>query len=399
MNRQVVSLFETQEAPPDRPLVSAVIPCLNEAATLAICIAKAQASFRAMGVVGEIVVADNGSTDESAEIAVAMGARVVSETRKGYGAALQHGIRESRGKIIVVGDADDSYDWSAIAPFVHKVQEGFDLVMGNRFRGGIMPGAMPPLHRYLGNPVLSAVARLAFGAPVRDFHCGMRAFSRDAYDRMRPQTLGMEFATEMVANAAHQGLRIGEIPIVLHPDKRGRPPHLRSFRDGWRHLRFILTYAPDYTFLAPGLLMMLAGMLLQAALVGGPIQLGSVYLGIHFLALGCLLTLAGFNIFNLGVFAKTLLAQRYEGFRSRTARWVNRSFSLDAGITVGGLLVLAGTAVDGIILFRWLSQPNSPMESTVHPAFVATSMIALGINIMVSCLLLNLIVARGRSGE
>ena len=213
-----------------------------------------------------------------------------------------------------MGDADDSYDWSAIEPFVRKIQEGYDLVMGNRFAGGIMPGAMPPLHRYLGNPVLSWVARRSFGVPIRDFHCGMRAFTRQAFEKMMLQTPGMEFATEMVANAAHQGLRIGEIPIVLHPDKRGRPPHLRSFRDGWRHLRFILTYAPDYTFLAPGILMLLAGLVLQAVLVMGPVTIGGLYLGIHFLALGCLLALAGFNIFNLGVFAKTLLAQRYEGF-------------------------------------------------------------------------------------
>lgn len=388
-----------REFTPEAPLVSAVMPCLNEANTLALCITKAKSSFAAMGVSGEVVVADNGSTDGSREIATSLGARVVIEEQKGYGAALRRGITEARGSIIVMGDADDSYDWSAIAPFVQKIRQGYDLVMGNRFAGGIMPGAMPPLHRYLGNPVLSWVARRSFGVPIRDFHCGMRAFTRQAFEKMLLQTPGMEFATEMVANAAHQGLRIGEIPIMLHPDKRGRPPHLRSFRDGWRHLRFILTYAPDYTFLAPGLLMMLAGLLLQALLVRGPVQFGNVYLGIHFLALGCLLALAGFNIFNLGVFAKTLLAQRYEGFRSRTARWVNQRFSLDAGITSGGMLVLVGTAVDGIILIRWLSQPGSPMDSTVHPAFVATSMIALGINIMVSSLLLNLIVARGRSGE
>ncbi|HQR70364.1 MAG TPA: glycosyltransferase family 2 protein [Burkholderiaceae bacterium] len=381
------------------PLVSAVIPCLNEEGTLALCINKAQASFAAMGVCGEVVIADNGSTDRSREIATSLGARVVIEQQKGYGAALRRGITEARGSIIVMADADDSYDWSAIAPFVQKIQQGYDLVLGNRFAGGIMPGAMPPLHRYLGNPVLSWVARRSFGVPIRDFHCGMRAFTRQAFEKMMLQTPGMEFATEMVANAAHQGLRIGEIPIVLHPDKRGRPPHLRSFRDGWRHLRFILTYAPDYTFLAPGILMLLAGLVLQAVLIMGPVTIGGLYLGIHFLALGCLLALAGFNIFNLGVFAKTLLAQRYDGFRSRTARWVEQRFSLDAGIVAGGLLLLAGITVDGVILYRWLSHPGLPMDSTVHPAFVATSMIALGINIIVSSLLLNLIVSRGRSGE
>ena len=337
MSSIVVRPPESSETPMGgSPSVSAVIPCLNEEQTLALCISKAQASFRTMGICGEVIVADNGSTDRSIEIAQSMGARVVTEERKGYGAALRRGITEARGNIIVMADADDSYDWSAIEPFVRKIQEGYDLVMGNRFQGGIMPGAMPPLHRYLGNPVLSWVARRSFGVPIRDFHCGMRAFTRQAFEKMMLQTPGMEFATEMVANAAHQGLRIGEIPIVLHPDKRGRPPHLRSFRDGWRHLRFILTYAPDYTFLAPGILMLLAGLVLQAVLVMGPVTIGGLYLGIHFLALGCLLALAGFNIFNLGVFAKTLLAQRYEGFRSRTARWVEQRFSLDAGIMVGG---------------------------------------------------------------
>jgi len=386
-------------APGEAILVSAVIPCLNEERTLALCIAKAQATFRAMGVVAEVVIADNGSTDRSTDIARAMGARVVVEPRKGYGAALQRGIQEARGDIIIMGDADDSYDWSAIEPFVRKVQEGYDLVMGNRFLGGIMPGAMPHLHRYLGNPVLSWIARRSFGVPIGDFHCGMRAFTRSAFKRMLLQTPGMEFATEMVANAAHQGLSIGEIPIVLHPDKRGRPPHLRSFRDGWRHLRFILTYAPDYTFLAPGILMMAAGLILQAVLVSGPAVVGGFYLGIHFLALGCLLALAGFNLFNLGVFAKTLLAQRYDGFRSRTARWVQQRFSLDAGLIVGAVLMLAGICVDGGILYHWLMNPGTPMNDTVHLAFVGTSAVALGINIVVSSLLLNLIVSRNRPGE
>lgn len=382
-----------------RPRVSAVMPCLNEEKTIGLCVEKAFRSFRELGVEGEVIVADNGSTDASVEIATRLGARVVHQEIRGYGAALAAGIAAAQGDIVVMGDADDSYDWASIPSFVRKVDEGYDLVMGNRFKGGIMPGAMPALHRYLGNPVLSTISRIAFRVRVGDFHCGMRAFTRTAFLRMNTQTTGMEFATEMVANAAHQGLRIGEIPIVLHQDKRGRPPHLRSFRDGWRHLRFILTYAPDYTFLGPGLLMMLAGLLLQVLLAQGPVQLGNVYLGIHFLALGCLLALAGFNIFNLGVFAKTLLAQRYEGFRSRTARWVERRFSLDAAITLGGLLLLAGTTVDGIILYRWLSQPGVPMDSTVHPAFVATATIALGINIMVSSLLLNLIISRGRFGE
>src|SRR5581483_8958811 len=250
-----------------RIAVSAIIPCLNEEQTLALCIEKAFRAFAELGVQGEVVVADNGSTDRSVEIARNLGARVIHERRKGYGAALLRGISEARGEVIVMADADDSYDWTGIAPFVRKIREGYDLVMGNRFKGGIMDGAMPGLHRYLGNPILSLIARIAFRTPIGDFHCGMRAFTRAAFERMQLKTTGMEFATEMVANASHQGLRIAEIPIVLYPDKRNRPPHLRSFRDGWRHLRFILTYAPDYLYLVPGALLLLPGLCLQALLV------------------------------------------------------------------------------------------------------------------------------------
>jgi glycosyltransferase involved in cell wall biosynthesis len=382
-----------------RVAVSAVIPCLNEEQTLALCIEKAFRGFSELDVDGEVVVADNGSTDRSVEIARNLGARVIHERRKGYGAALLRGITEARGEIIVMADADDSYDWTAIAPFVRKIREGYDLVMGNRFKGGIMDGAMPNLHRYLGNPVLSLIARIAFRTPIGDFHCGMRAFTRAAFERMQLKTTGMEFATEMVANACHQGLRIAEIPIVLYPDKRNRPPHLRSFRDGWRHLRFILTYAPDYLYLVPGALMLLPGLALEALLAGGPVTLGKAYLGIHFLALGSLLTLVGFNVINLGVLAKTLMAQRYSGIKSRTVGIVSRNFSLEAGLVSGVVLALLGTILDVTIVAKWIAEFGRPMETTVHVTFVATTALVLGLNLICSSFLLNLILVEGGQGS
>jgi glycosyltransferase involved in cell wall biosynthesis len=375
----------------DAVVVSAVIPCLNEEKTIGICVEKAFRSFAELGVRGEVVVADNGSTDRSIEVASSFGARVVSVRIKGYGAALRGGITAARGQIIVMADADDSYDWAAIAPFVRKIGEGYDLVMGNRFKGGIKPGAMPALHRYLGNPVLSAVARIAFQVRIRDFHCGMRAFTKSAFERMKVRTTGMEFATEMVANAACQGLRIGEIPTILYPDKRGRPPHLRSFRDGWRHLRFILTYAPDYLYLVPGIGLMLVGILLQAVLAAGPITVFGHYVGIHFLALGSLLTLAGFNVFNLGVLAKTMMARRYDGLKSHMVDWVRSRFSLEFGLIAGVTLVLAGFGTNIAILIRWLHKLGGPMEETVHLVFVAGTMMVLGLNAIFGSFLLSMI--------
>jgi len=382
-------------APEARIVVSAVIPCLNEEQTLGVCIQKAFRGFTELGVRGEVVVADNGSTDRSVELARSLGARVVNERRKGYGAALLRGIAEARGEIIVMADADDSYDWTAIAPFIRKIREGYDLVMGNRFRGGIMAGAMPKLHRYLGNPVLSLIGRIAFRTEIGDFHCGMRAFTRAAFERMQLQTNGMEFATEMVANAAHQGLRIAEIPIVLYPDKRNRPPHLRSFRDGWRHLRFILTYAPDYLYLVPGAVLLFPGLGLEMLLARGPVSLSGAYLGIHFLALGSLLTLVGFNIINLGVLAKTLMAQRYSGIKSRTVSLIKRRFSLEAGLLTGVALALVGTGIDGAITAKWIATFGAPMESTVHLAFVATTVLVLGLNLICSSFLINMILVNG----
>lgn len=373
--------------------ISAVIPCLNEEETIARCIRKAFQSFAELNARGEVIVSDNGSTDRSVEIAESEGARVVHERRKGYGAALLRGIGEARGDIIVMADADDSYDWSAIAPFVCKIREGYDVVIGNRFRGGIRRGAMPALHRYLGNPILSLIARTAFRTDIGDFHCGIRAFTRAAFQAMQPRAAGMEFATEMIAHAAHQQLRIAEIPVVLYRDGRNRPPHLRSFRDGWRHLRFIMTYAPNHLYLIPGFLMFLPGVVLDVLLARGPAVLSGMYFGIHFLALGSLLTLAGFNVISLGLLAKTIIAQRYHRTKSRALAFVNNRFCLEAGLCAGLALVLLGATFDILIAAQRVSRPLAPMIGSVHLAFVATTALVLGLNLIFSAFLLNLIVS------
>jgi len=379
-----------------RATVTAVMPCLNEERTLGVCIEKAQACMRSLGIDGEIVVADNGSTDRSVEIAQRLGARVVHESTKGYGAALMKGIEAARGDIIVMADADDSYDWQDMGAFIAKIEAGFDLVMGNRFKGGIAPGAMPPLHRYLGNPVLSTLARIVHRAPVGDFHCGMRAFTRRAYERMKLRTPGMEFATEMVVNAVRTGLRIAEVPTKLRPDGRNRPAHLRSFRDGWRHLRFIFTYAPNYLYLAPGGLMMMLGLALVSVLARGPITVMGHYVGIHFLALGCLLTLTGFNVVHLGVLAKVIASSQLPHLSSRIQRWALKEFTLEGGLIVGLVLIAGGTVVDSYILWKWLSSAGGAQEQTVHTAFVATLLIVLGLNIMFSSFLLSMFAADHR---
>src|SRR5579864_1287179 len=261
--------------------VSVVIPCLNEANSLGVCVSKAMEAFRAAGLCGEVVVADNGSTDGSIEIAEKLGARVVLVAQRGYGSALRSGIGAARGAFIVMGDADDSYDFSEVPRFVEKWRQGNDVVMGNRFRGEIKPGAMPWHHKYLGNPVLSSLLNVLFRSGIGDSHCGMRGFTREVFDRMDLRSTGMEFASEFVIKAAQLGAKITEIPITLWPDKRGRPPHLRSFRDGWRHLRFMLLYAPNWLFIAPGAFLFVFGLALVFWLLPGPRAVGSVIFDIH----------------------------------------------------------------------------------------------------------------------
>lgn len=371
--------------------VSAVMPCLNEEKSLGICIEKAQRCFRKLGIRGEVVVADNGSCDGSIAVAEKCGARVVHEPRRGYGAALQAGIRAAAGEIVVMADADDSYDWTTMGDFIAQIDAGYDLVMGNRFKGGIEAGAMPPLHRYLGNPALSFITRIFYRIPLGDFHCGMRAFRREAMLRAAPATPGMEFATEMIICAAQAGLRIGEIPTHLYPDQRGRPPHLRSFRDGWRHLRFLLTYAPDYLYLLPGLLFAFPGLLGLTTLARGPVVWGTYQLGIHYLALASLLFTTGTSLIIFGLLAK---AYNYARIalppQSLFARFVE-SFTLERGLIVGALIAGGGILIDVLILREWLSRGGGEMSDTIHAAFVATTAVSTGIQMVFSSFLLTML--------
>lgn len=261
--------------------ISIVMPCLNEAETLEICITKALNFLKKNNILGEVIIADNGSTDGSLKIAEKLGAKVVHAKIKGYGAALQAGVKNAEGKYVIIGDSDDSYDFSNLMPFIEKLREGNDLVMGNRFKGGIAKAAMPFLHRYVGNPVLSFIGRLFFKTEIRDFHCGLRAFSKEAYKKMDLKTTGMEFASEMVVKASLKKMRIQEVPTTLSPDGRTRPPHLRTFRDGWRHLRFLLIFSPKWLFLIPGISLLIVSLIGSGIILMGAIQISNVVLDIH----------------------------------------------------------------------------------------------------------------------
>jgi glycosyltransferase involved in cell wall biosynthesis len=322
-----------------------LMPCLNEAETLAICVRQAAQAIHDSGVRGEVVVADNGSVDGSLEIAAAEGARVVNVSTRGYGAALIAGIEAAHGKYIMMADADASYHFEHLPRFLPKLDEGYDLVMGNRFAGAIEPGAMPPLHRYLGNPVLSTIGRVFFRIPVRDFHCGLRAFRRDAILKLNLRTTGMEFASEMVVKASLAGLRMTEVPTTLSPDGRSRPPHLRSWRDGWRHLRFLLLYSPRWLFFYPGIAALVVGLIASAALLPGPLTLGRFTFDVDTLTYALGLVLIGAHITVFAVSAKVFGTQ--EGFLPKNPAF-ERLFNyitLETGVLFGSALLLLGAGI------------------------------------------------------
>ncbi len=354
--------------------LAVVMPCLNEAETLATCIRKAKHAFEVNEIAGEVVVADNGSTDGSQQIAIENGARLVHVPVRGYGAALMAGIKAANAPFVVMADADDSYDFSHIPRFLDKLNGGADLVMGNRFKGGVMPGAMPFLHKYLGNPILSLIGQILFGAPIKDFHCGMRGFSKDAFERMNLRTTGMEFASEMVVKGTLLDMNIVEVPTTLSPDGRSRSPHLRTWRDGWRHLRFLLMYSPRWLFLYPGLLLMIVGGVASAWLLPRERSIGSIHLDVDTLlyTLACLLI--GFHAAVFSVSAKVFaIAEGLLPEDPKFSSWF-RYITLETGLLAGlffFLLGLGGT-IYALVLWKHLGfgplSPRSMLRLTMPSA-------------------------------
>ncbi|WP_106211066.1 glycosyltransferase family 2 protein [Glaciihabitans tibetensis] len=353
-----------------------LMPCLNEAETLATCITKALGYLERSGIAGEVLIADNGSTDGSQRIATDLGARVVDVAEKGYGSALIGGIDSALGEYVIMGDADDSYDFSELDGFVERLRAGDDLVMGNRFLGGIEPGAMPPLHKYLGNPVLSTIGRFLFHSPIKDFHCGLRGFNRRIIQELHLQTTGMEFASEMVVKSTLGGRRVSEVPTTLKKDGRSRPPHLRSWRDGWRHLRFLLIFSPRWLFLIPGASAFFLGLVGTLALAFGPVTIG----GAGFSELSQLylaaLTVVGYQAVLFAILTK--IYAQHEGFRiprSRNFDRLEKRISLESAALVGIGMFLVGVLIAGTQLVEWASIGFGALDASA--AFRAATPAAL----------------------
>jgi glycosyltransferase involved in cell wall biosynthesis len=380
------------EANPAEPVeVSVVIPCLNEANSLGICIEKALKSFELSGIKGEVIVADNGSTDSSPEIAQQLGARVVRVSARGYGNALRAGIAAARGRFIIMGDADDSYDFSAVPQFVSKWREGYDVVMGNRFRGGIEPHAMPWSHKYIGNPGLTAVMNLFFKTGIGDCLCGLRGFTREIHDRIDVRTSGMEWGPEFVIKAAKSGARMTEIPITLWPDKRGRAPHLRTFSDGWRNLRFMLLFAPNWLFLLPGAVLVALGLAIVFWLFPGPRHLTPhIVLDIHTMIFGVIFTLLGVQIICIGFFAKVFsYAERFDRNPVSLKRMLGR-VKLEHGLLLGAFLALVGFVGDALVFAQWAASDFGPLNE-VRAVLFWSLWFFLGVQLIFSSFFLSML--------
>ncbi len=361
--------------------LTVVMPCLNEAETVATCVRKAIGFLETSGISGEVLVADNGSTDGSQALATEAGARVVPISDKGYGNALMGGIVAARGKYIIMGDADDSYDFTNLMPFVDELRKGADLVMGNRFAGGIAPGAMPPLHRYLGNPVLSFIGRLFFRSKIGDFHCGLRGFNRDSVMALNLQATGMEFASELVVKAALYGQHVTEVPTTLAKDGRSRPPHLHTWRDGWRHLRFLLLFSPRWLFFLPGLALLIAGLIVGAVVVPHPFKWGSITFDVDTLVAASAAVVIGFQSVLFSLFTQVYAGS--EGFLPKEPRITRllEKLSLERGLILGALIGLAGLAGLIFSVLYWHGQGFHNLNYEHSLRLMIPSVTAL----MVSC--------------
>lgn len=369
-----------------------LMPCLNESETLGICIDKARTFLERSGVSGEILIADNGSTDGSLDIAISKGARVVNIDTKGYGAALIGGCNSAHGRYVIMGDSDDSYDFLDLMPFVEKLREGYDLVMGNRFKGGIEKGAMPFSHKYIGNPVLSFLGRLFYGSRIGDFHCGLRGYNTERMRALGLKTTGMEYASEMVVKATLSDYRIVEVPTTLRKDGRSHPPHLNTWRDGWRHLKFLLMHSPKWLFLYPGLVLSLIGLVCMVLLTIGPVKIGSVTFDIQTLLYSSAFLLLGVNMVLFSQYTETYA--RTTGFiPMKPEKGIQKLFSVERGIILGVLLLIAGIVCSILAVTVWSKfsygelNPNRTMRLTI-PAFTA---IVLGTEMIFSSFFIGIL--------
>lgn len=400
LNAQMVraDLIERDDLSVKQIDISVVMPCLNEEDSVAHCVALALAGIERSGLSGEVVVCDNGSTDASVTRAIEAGARVVHQPLKGYGSAYRKGFEAARGRILVMGDSDGSYDFSQLDGLVAKIDEGYDYVLGSRLAGTILPGAMPWLHRYVGNPVLTGILNLFFGLETSDAHSGMRAFSREAYDRLGVATEGMEFASEIVINAAHAGLKVAEVPITYHP--RIGESKLHSFRDGWRHLRFMLLLAPNWLFILPGVVMFLLGVVGEFVLLPGPLNLGSQRtLGIHFSLLFTMLAILGYQQVMFGLFTKAYARSRGAvGRHDRWMRFVDRWFNLERGLILGFVLFVIGAAIDAGVLSHWLTTHMGHLDA-LRPVLLSLTLMSLGAQTAFGSFFLSLFHGNGRPGS
>lgn len=378
------------------------MPCLNEAETLEICITKAKDWIIRAKVEGEVLISDNGSTDGSQGIARSLGARVIDAPEKGYGAALIYGILNAKGRFVIMGDSDDSYDFSSLSLFLERLRQGDDLVMGNRFKGGIGKGAMPFIHRYLGNPVLSTVGRLFFKTNIRDFHCGLRGFKQDIVTRLHLQTLGMEFASEMIVKASLFNLKISEVPATLAKDGRSRPPHLRTWRDGWRHLRFLLLHSPKWLFSIPGLTLFFLGILLMLLTIFRPFEIAKgIYFDTNTLIFASVFIITGFSCIMLGLFTRTYATE--EGFlpKSKLDNKLEYIFTIELGAIIGIFILLCGIAGSLYSLYIWKQAKFGRLDyqEILRIVIPSTTCILLGTQLLFSSFFIGILKIRRKPQE